>query len=460
MDKTNLKVPSINNILNFAIVSSLLILGSLNPASKLDYFFSVFTFALFLTNILLLFLRGLKTKEAIMLILIYVISLFLFVTIFVHQKREFMIPIYSFVSALLITAIFRRFDASKLLVLSILSAFIVTSFTNSSKLREVISAEPKPRTYFNDQLSFLKVAYLVESGKNYYSAFEKAITEDGRKFTIPMQVWGWRLPTFAYIWAFLPGTAGPTSYWLFIALSLGFFFISFKLAEIFLPSFLAVLSVYLVFPYFHFAARDVAFLEIEWWGLIFFTFGIYSLLKKNYNFSSLFFLLSITIREIFVIPLLTILLLLILYSNFKAALKLLAALLAFLIFWSLHYFQVSRYTGVSLESLQPRDHPLSTFFLLQTLSYASWEYLVFNFRPFLLSFAALVTLTLTFVIRKTISFPIVVISLVPLSMALAILKIGTPPYDDYWGISYIPLVLLSLPILIFKAFELKKNKSV
>lgn len=445
-----------NKLISFLFVSSLLILGLLNPANSFDYFISFTLFTLFHTNFLLYFLSQTRSheKKLFLLYLTFLLSGFIFI---VFQKNDPLIPSLSIFLGLSLSFLLRTFNSGRVLLISVVLTFIVTSVINGGDVRKLISQEPEARTYFNDQLSFLRVAYLVESGEDHYSAQNRAFTEDGRSLSIPKEIWGWRLPTYSYVWAWLPGKAGLSTYWLFIALSVVFLIVTYKLSKLFLDANFAVLSSYLILPYFHFPARDVAFLEMEWWGLIFFTMGLYFILKKDYLWSTLLFTIALLFRELFAIPIITILLLMLLFKISRGVLSAMISLSIFIAFWCIHYYFVGKYIGWGIESLKPRYHPWGWFFLLQTLSYASWEYSLYNLRPFLLSFVSLIVLTTAGVFKRLLTLPLLIITLVPLSMSAAILKIGTPPYDDYWGVSYVPLILIANTILTFKARNLKNK---
>lgn len=78
-----------------------------------------------------------------------------------------------------------------------------------------------------------------------------------------------------------------------------------------------------------------------------------------------------------------------------------------------------------------------------------------NTRPFLISILAATIFAAGAFVKKNLSLPLLIIVVAPFCMALAIIKIGTPPYDDYWGISYVPLVLIALPVFIFNGFKFK-----
>lgn len=449
-----------NNVINYLFVCLLLIFGILNPTNIPGYLFSTFLFSVFATITIRKFLREEQSKsKKKLLVLIYFFSVLFIIYVFAFKKQEITATLIGLVLGLLASFLNKYLEDYKLLIIATLLVFLITAIINGDKVRRLISIEPQAKTYLNDQLSFLRVAYLVESGSDYYAANEKAITEDGRIFTIPLEIWGWRLPTYSYVWAYLPGNVGISAYWLFILLASCFIYISFQIAKIFIQPSLAVLSSYILFPYMHFAARDVAFLEIEWWGLIFFTFGLYFLLKKRYSISSVFFFVALIFREIFMIPILGILFLLALSRDWRVFSKISFCLIAFFLFWVFHYLQASKFIGLGMSTLVPRDHPWGTFLLMQTLSYASWEYLMVNTRPFVISIITTTIFAAGAFVKKNLSLPLLIIGFAPLCMALAILKIGTPPYDDYWGISYVPLVLITLPVFIFNGFKFKQPRS-
>lgn len=443
-------------LLKYFFVNFLLIFGILNPKGFIDVFISYFL----LGNLLIYFLRyqfeetkriDINTKKILYAIFLLSIILSL-LSISIWKPDFFNIAALSLILGItLSTLLFLQISKRPIiLVFSVILIFIFTSVINSGDLRRSISFEPAAETYFRDYFSFLKVFYLVERGYDYYPAHVKAHHEDARFDYVPQQIWGWRLPTYAYLWAAFPGSGGVSIYIFFIVLSSMALFFSYEIAKIFIDKNLSVLSPYLIFPYFHFAARDVAFLEMEWWSVCFMILGIYYFIRKKLLLATLLLIMTVLVRETFVIPMILIAIISLASKRFKHFFYLFSVGIIFIGFLIFHFLMVTEYIPRSIKSLEPRDHPIGLFFLQQTFSYGSWEYLLFNLRPFLLlSLLNLISGTILF-IRKRFSFELTVLLISAFSLLIAALKIGTPPFDDYWGAAFVPLILITTPIVLLK----------
>ena len=454
-------------LVKFSLINLLLLLGILNPQGFLDVFLSYFLLGVLQTYFLRYQFKvaegiGLETKKIsyfifVLSIVFSLLSIFNWKSVFINVAALSLILGIA-LSNLFFSQISKR---SVILVFSIILIFIFTSRVNSGDLRRSISFEPVAETYFTDYFSFLKVFFLVERGYGYYSAHVKTHLEDARFDYVPQQVWGWRLPIYVYLWRIFPGSGGVSVYIFFIVLSSTALFFSYRIAKIFIGKKLAILSPYLVYPYFHFAARDVAFFEMEWWSICILIIGIYYFIRKKIFIAFLFFTVTVLIREIFIIPLISVAVASLLYRQIKQFISFIFVGIIFIAFLSLHFIKVTEYIPRTFQSLAPRDHPIGLIFLQQTLSYSSWEYLFFNLRPFLfLLLINLISTTILF-IRKMLNFELTILFFSAFSLMIAISKIGTPLYDDYWGVSYVPLILIFSPIFIFTIFknmDLKHSK--
>jgi len=434
------------SILKFILIAGFLLIGLLKPYGPFDLS-HFFIFGVLLGYFLL------KHFSANNLVIFFSAIILAILSASLSGKGTYVLVTVMILLSQMYTFLFRKVfeKLPYILLVHIILFFLVSSYFNSANLRPLIEKEPQAESYFTDHLSFLKVYYLIGQNFNYYSAEVKAHIEDGRADTIPQKSWYWRLPTYAYFWDLLPGRTGISIYFGFLFLSTLMLIFTYKIARIFLPLNLAILSPYLLLPYLHFAARDLAFLEMEWWGVTFVVIGIYFVLKSKYLLSFIFLTLAVFFKETFMIYIATIGLLSFLHKSkkvFYMTILISASLGIYLIF---HFLKINNYTHQGLSGLTPTSHPPGPFFLRQTLSYGSWEYLFFRIRPFSLLLILSLISTAFLLIKKELSFTLSILVIPVFVFAISLIKIGSIPFDDYWGAAYVPLLLIMTPILLFKS---------
>jgi len=328
----------------------------------------------------------------------------------------------------------------------VLASFIVSSFATSDDLRGMLGRDLPLYTYNNDPGVMLETYQLMENGTGYYDAF--AFSQKGRfgMQIVPADIWGWRLPTLFEIWKVLPGKSGLNIYLLYLVLACSFFYCSYLLSRRYLPEKLATIPSYLVFPYLHFAARDQMLLETEWWSVIVFFIAVFFTIRRRFVLATLLFSLTVMIREVYILPLG----LMFIYSIMKRRDLIPVFLIPLFAFWVIFLFHigfVSRYIDVWGTIFSPRVIANGFFFVQQTLAFASWEYLLFAFRPFWwFLVAALAGCWLIYKRFDKTEAWLLLLSFLP--FPIAFLKFGTVPYNDYWGIMYMPIVLVLAPIAL------------
>lgn len=322
----------------------------------------------------------------------------------------------------------------------LITLFIVDAVLISSELRKFLTHE---NPYNNDPGVLLSTYRSMEKGIDYYDSYQAAQLGRFAQSIIPGDIWGWRLPTIFYIWKFLPGESGLSIYFLYLLAASVTLFISYDLTKRFLGPFLAFLSPYLLFPYLHFAARDQMLLETEWWAVFLFIASIYFLLKKKLFLATIFFSLTVLVRELFVLPV-GLMFLYCIFKQRKLAPVFLIPSLAFLVLFTYHIWRVNDYIDATGTLLNARTVPNGFFFLQQTFAFVSWEYLLFKIRPFII-LTTLATLgCLILIRRKYFEGTILLLSFLP--FPLAFLRFGTVPYNDYWGIVYVPMAIILSPL--------------
>lgn len=343
--------------------------------------------------------------------------------------------------------IFSRYKfLDKFAILVLVLSFLFTSIANSGELRNYLSRDLPLFTYNNDPGIFLKTFQLVEENVDYYDAYKNSFLGRFSTQIYPTDIWGWRLPTIFYIWKFFPGPGGLSVYFLFLILASAFMYCSYKLVAKCLGHNLAILSPYMILPYFHYAARDQMLLETEWWGLFLFFIFIYFLIWKKTFYATVLLSLAVMTRELYLIPIFTLLVYLRRVDR-KFIPIFSIPILAFLVIFAYHLWRVNYYIDVFKTLLTPRLVSDGLFFIQQTLAFASWEYLLNILRPLaiLVVFAIIGCFKLFRTVYRQDSV-ILMISFLPLMVAF--LKIGTLPYNDYWGIMYVPIAVSLSPLVL------------
>lgn len=341
----------------------------------------------------------------------------------------------------------RKFSQNRIIILPLIIIFLITSFYNSTGLRQQLQSEPKNRTYRTDMDDFLKTYYLMEQGSTYYESYRIAIENNPFKGVVSGNLWSWRLPTIFYIWLWLPGANGISIYYLFLINCILMFGLSFLLLQhLLMPPVkqYAIIAPYLLYPYLHFAARDMTLLQTEWWGMFVFFFGLFGFIKKKPKWPILLLTLAVIIRELFIIPLI-IAAIYLAFKDSKQAKMLLIPILVFGAAIMLHSLFVSQIVLKTSQFFTPRFHSLAEGkqILLASLAFGSWEYTFFNFR--IITLLTGIGILGSFLIRRKA----ILLSAVA-GFVLLILVIGTSVYNDYWGIMYIPFMLISAPLVLNK----------
>ncbi len=412
------------------ILAFLLILGLLNPVeNNIDKFIGFFIFGFVSFSIL-------KSSKLVLLTTV-IFSLLVFAKI-----RTFdLVIVYASIFGLVLGYLLERLKLSKKLAIwVVIVGFLITSVATSADLRQMLSRDLPLFTYNNDPSVILETYQLMKKGGGYYEAFRIAQISRYAQQIVPGDIWGWRLPTIFYIWTIFPGNRGLAIYILYLALSLAVFYAAFKIGERYLSWPLAILPSYLIFPYLHFAARDQMLLETEWWSMLLFIIGLYALIKKRWFLTTLLFCLTVVVRELYILPI-GLMFIFAFFKKRRLVPVFLIPLLAFLFLFVFHIMATSAYIDSWGTIISPRTIPFGSFFVQQTLAFASWEYLLFAFRPFFI-FLLLACLGCLYVFKRFDRSEAIFLLLAFFPFPLAFLRIGTVPYNDYWGIIYMPLAIM------------------
>jgi hypothetical protein len=413
----------------------LLVLGILNPAggSRIDSLIGFFVVGLVSVSVF-------KNRRVFLLLL----ALASFVS-YAKVKGFDLTIVYGLLLGFGLSFLLEKFKAEKFRVLVLVMAFLTSSVVTSSNLRATLTRDLPLYTYNNDEGAFLKTYKMMKGGVPYYDAYRVAFMGKFANHTVPGDVWGWRMPTIFEMWKIIPGS-GIGIYILYLALSSGMIYASYLVGKRYLGSTLALLPAYLVFPYLHFAARDEIVLLTEWWSVAFFFLGLYLFVARKYFLAILFLALTVLIREIYIMPLG----LMFLYFALKLkreAVVFLIPLVAFLVLLFYHVLSLGSYIDAWHSLFSARIVSSGIFFVEQTLSFGSWEYLLFGARPFVL-FLVLALSGCWYMYRAGRKDEAWIWALAFLPFPVAFMKFGAVPYNDYWGIMYMPIVLILAPIAL------------
>ncbi len=322
-----------------------------------------------------------------------------------------------------------------LLILAI--QVLLTGGLEGGKITDQL-ATPLGANYTTDMRAFLKTSQLMKQGESFYPAFATGMAglRDG---SFHPDVAAWRQPFLFYVWAILPGNS-LTIYYLWQAIILLDLAAAFLVAKKILPVHLAILSPFILWPYFHFSLVDLTLLQPEWWAMSFFLFGFGFYLYNRRLPAGIFWALALATRELFFIPI-TFFLLLSLRQNRQEFFKIFITIAIFGLYFV--FYHLPNISQFQTEWIRSSRHG-GLYALHSLFAYSSWSYFLGLFRPFILLLALSmvgfwrhrnVTILVTF-------FPFLIFAVL-----LAIFG-GIDETRDYWGIYFVPLLLASTPILI------------
>lgn len=334
------------------------------------------------------------------------------------------------------------------LFLFILSILITDKVIAYFKIDNI--SEPVNKTYASDELSFLKTFYLMENGENYYSAFKSARLNLRGSDILSNDTFLWRSPVVFWFWE-LFANSGKQILNLFIFLCFLFFLSIFLIIRKITQSWLlGSLGILLLIPYFYDTlAYKNAFLFTEWWGLFFYVFGITFFFYKNNILAVLFLTLSVITRELFFIPVFIIFI----YQLFskKDYTTFLLPLILFLVFILFHRFNISNSINSSVTfNILDRFHLYSIGDLQKMISFSMKHYVFWGQKThYLFVLLGLVASFMGIFKKGSIYLFLSVIGF------LILLPIVSSSDNDYWGIFFVPIIILSIPLMINIPKEIK-----
>lgn len=301
--------------------------------------------------------------------------------------------------------------------------------------------------YTTDMRGFLKTYQLMKSGINFHQAFEIGITGSLEIFELDLA--GWREPFLFHLWSLLPGN-GISIYILWTTILLLVLAASYLTATKFLPEHYAVLSPFLLLPYLFYPLYDLALLQPEWWGVSFLILALPFYFYRHYFVAGVFFALSLASREMFFVPIFSLIIISFIKNGFRPTFKLVLPMIGFLIYY------ISYYLPPILSEDQGLIRPIrpgSPIFMNKTIAYSTWNYLLGPIRP-IIWIGSLTTLILVFNSVKFVKSIFTNLELLALYLPtiLALLIIGLvgrmTQWHDYWGVYFVPLLIIVTPIAL------------
>lgn len=332
-----------------------------------------------------------------------------------------------------------------LLVVSVTSYWLV-------KIHKVDLSEPELKTYSSDERMYLKTFYLMEKGEGFYQAFNQANEGVTGGRIMKSDVFTWRWPTLFYLWK-LVSNQGQTILYAYWFLALSALSSGFLLLLKFTKPVYALFGPLLLAPYLidNFS-YPTSFLFTEWWGWFFLMFGLTLFIYQKKKAAWVWLGLAILTRELILVPIFA--LGLVALWQRKDRLYFTSLMLLFFGAFYLHQLQVS-----ALFSLDKGALSLTTSSFLSRLSgfnkLALLKMMAFSTRqyPGVLYHSNwwLVILALgSFIINvwKNLKDKDRFYLLAPGWFGLIILPCLTSnPYNDYWGIVFMPFLILTIPLL-------------
>lgn len=319
-------------------------------------------------------------------------------------------------------------------------------------------SEPELKTYRSDEVAYLKIFYLVDHGYSYYEASEIARTNFSGGGTITNDVFTWRFPTIFYFWSFL-FDSGKQIFTFFIFLSLCLMLASYLIAKkIIGPSF-ALISPILLFLYIaDIVASQSFFLHPGLWASYLFIFGVALLIYEKRLIAMSIFSATIFIRELFLLPVFVLLMVSILKRRWNDVFCFGLPLVLFAAMYLIHQASVNLHlVNMKVENtFGSRFHDYSLSIFQRMISYSMRNFVLFGQKTHYLFFLIGI-LGLIFASLKDKRVQYILFSALAFILVLPIIGVED---NDYWGVTFMPLVLISTPfwLVYFKKNENSNSK--
>lgn len=308
--------------------------------------------------------------------------------------------------------------------------------------------EPENKMYRSDELSFLKTFYLMEQGNDYYTSFKLSRENLAGEVELEADTFTWRSPIIFLIWSMFLNN-GIQIFTLFIFLSCLALGCSFLIVKKISNGKIASVSAFLLSLYFiDTLFYKTAFLFTEWWGILLIIFAFASLIYKYNIIAAILFTLAVLTREILVLPLLILFIWEIILRR-RTFWIYLIPVIVFGIFYIFHsYFITSLLNKGSDFTLFERFHSFEWVNLQRMLSFSMRRLVLFDLRTHYLIFILGIISPLIYLLfeykykKEVLSLLMFAITFVALFPLISVYE------NDYWGIMFMPMVIILSPLFL------------
>jgi hypothetical protein len=336
---------------------------------------------------------------------------------------------------------------SIILVMLLLLSLLLTPFI-IQKFEIYPLTEPPFKTYNSDEMSFLKTFYLIEKGENYYLAFKHSRENFASGNYLQADVFTWRLPTAFYLWNICCET-GHNILTFFIFMSFLLLILIYLIMQKIIGNW-ALLSPILFLPYLYDTLTyKTAFLFTEWWAVFFFFIGLFGLSRNLSYIAILAFTISILTREIFIVPI-SVMFLYTLFIRKNRRLFLIPIVIG-LLFYFIHSQNIFSLIGSRGNfHFFDRFHDYKIENLQTMISFSMKAYVLAGLKThYLFLGVGLISLLIGVFLKKDYLLNYIAISIFSFLITLPIIAVKE---NDYWGIMFVPLILMCIPLI----FAVKK----
>lgn len=343
---------------------------------------------------------------------------------------------------------------SLLIIIVFIFSFTVTPFM-AQHFKVVDLTEPELGFYRGDELSFLKTFYLMKDGMDYYQSFKLAREGLIGDVTLSTDIFTWRSPAVFIIWSYLaPNGMGILTLFVFLGIltSIAVFFLIRRISNP-IVGFISLL-MFLLFTMDAFV-HGSSFLFTEWWGMFLFLIGLSALFSRLNKLAALCFALAVLIREIFILPVGLYLLYSLLFDR-KRSWVFITSAAVFCVFCVLHNVYISQAVNESTKAVFfQRFHGYDLANLQKFVSFSMRNFVVLGQKTHYLIFFLGVISPLFMFIKDKQQRGLLAYLIMPIALFTALLPLISVPENDYWGILFMPLVVISSPLLL-SFLKLKK----
>jgi len=282
--------------------------------------------------------------------------------------------------------------------------------------------EPLEGAYNNYNSLNIKTFYLMKSKLGFYRAYSKAFSSKADSF------------------GKTPGSLLGCLITLYFA---------FDIARRYVEPTLSLVAPVLMVPLFVYGASAFWFTFPEFWGLFFLMMGVWGIHKNNKIIAVIGFSIAPLIRSIFIVSWVGALIPAFFRKDKKESLYMLIPGLVFILGFALHYRAIAGISGVLIPS--PGQWLQGTIYhFLATYKFSA----ALLSRPGpILHLLLILFIASIFILGRNYQARILIgCAIMPIILSL---KLGTTSFRGYWGIIYLPFLLLAVSLLPYCLSEKK-----